>query len=169
MVFVKAGVSLREPKPLGSERVLVGVGLQRRWPGTSSGPRAVRMLWGPETPGDTDHCLQGQNLLGRIRGPSLEAQGLSKAGHTSLLSRTLSVHLPTPPIHVVTHTLTKSQTTHHCHPTQDHSNTSSHSNHTASHNHTHHTQPPQVTPYTQPQTQTRRLAAHTSLEPPANS
>lgn len=40
---------------------------------------------------------------------------------------------------MVTHTLTTSQTTHHCHPTQDHSNTSAHSKHTASHSHTHHT------------------------------
>lgn len=30
MVSVKAWVSLEEPKPLGSEQVLVGVGLQRQ-------------------------------------------------------------------------------------------------------------------------------------------
>lgn len=133
-----------------------------------SGPGAVRMLWGPEKLGDIQLCLQGQSLLGRTLGLSLEAQSLSQAGHTSLLSRTLSAHLPPLPIHVVTHTLTRSHTRHHCHPTQDHSNTSAHSKHTASHSHTHHTQPPQVTPYTQPQTQTHGSAAHTSLEPPAN-
>lgn len=55
----------------------------------------MRMLWGPETPGDTQFCLQGQSLLSKIRGLSLEA--VSKAGHISLLSRTLSAHVPAPP------------------------------------------------------------------------
>lgn len=49
---------------------------------------------------------------------------------------------------MVTHTLTKAQTTHHCHPTQDHSNTGSHSNHSASHNHSPHPTPASHTLHT---------------------
>ena len=135
MVFVKAWVSLQEP--LGSERVLVGWGCKGRGAGSSSGPQVrTRGCEDALGAGDTGrHSVLSPGTEPAGQNPRPQPRGCVQGRtHVSPFPDTLSsCPRPTPrPIHVVTHTLTTSQTTHHCHPTRDYSNTSAHSKHTAS-------------------------------------